>query len=319
MGNHPLLQSRAALVVAHPSHELLIHGWVQLSRPQVFVLTDGSGRSGFSRLAQTAGLLETIGAERGSIFGRLTDLDAYSAILKHDVSFFISLVEELSQAFVSQRIDYVVGDAAEGYNTVHDICRVIIGAAVELAATRHGHQMQNFDFAVVGRPGYCPAELKKNAILLNLDEKAFNNKVEAAILYSPKLKDDIEVARNGGAFAGVKRFSLPQTSGEIDVELSVATEKILRTPSFNEGLDGVTHGFPLDAFNVECLRPVGNHAGVLRPADEPPFYEVYGAKLVASGRYARAITYREHMLPLAEAIWKGLRTNGNGRVANPYN
>ena len=319
MVTHPLLQSRAALVVAHPSHELLIHGWVQSSRPQVFVLTDGSGRSGFSRLAQTASLLQKVGAEKGSIFGRLTDLDAYSAILKHDVNFFVRLVEELSEVFVSQRIDYVVGDAAEGYNTVHDICRVIIGAAVELAARRHGRQMQNFDFAVVGRPGYCPAELQTKAIWLHLDEKAFKEKVEAATAYSPKLKDDIEVALNGGSFGGVKRFSQPQISGEIDDELNVVTEEILRGPALNGSLDGLTHGFPLDAFNVECLRPIGNHAGVLSPGNEPPFYELYGAKLVAAGRYTRAITYRDHMLPLAEAIWNGLTTNGNGRVTHTYN
>ena len=133
-----MLQARAALVVAHPSHELLVHGWLQSSRPQVFVLTDGSGRSGSSRLSQTTRLLEEVGAQPGSIYGRLTDLEAYATILKHDVSYFTSLVEELSEEFVRERIDYVVGDAAEGYNTVHDICRIIIGAAVELAARRHG-------------------------------------------------------------------------------------------------------------------------------------------------------------------------------------
>ena len=32
------------------------------------------------------------------------------------------------------------------------------------------------------------------------------------------------------------------------------------------------------------------------------FYELYGEKLVAAGHYQKAIRYREHMLPLAEAI-----------------
>jgi hypothetical protein len=34
----------------------------------------------------------------------------------------------------------------------------------------------------------------------------------------------------------------------------------------------------------------------------PLFYELYGEKLVAAGHYQTAIRYREHMLPLAEAI-----------------
>ena len=32
------------------------------------------------------------------------------------------------------------------------------------------------------------------------------------------------------------------------------------------------------------------------------FYELYGEKLVAAGRYEKVIRYREHMLPLARAI-----------------
>ena len=312
-----MLQARAALVVAHPSHELLVHGWLQSSRPQVFVLTDGSGRSGSSRLSQTTRLLEEVGAQPGSIYGRLTDLEAYSTILKHDVSYFASLVEELSEEFVSERIDYVVGDAAEGYNTVHDICRIIIGAAVELAARRHGRLIRNFDFAVVGPPAHCPIELHDKAIWIHLDQKAFAAKVAAGRAYSPKLNDDIEAAIGGAPFQGVKRFAQPQMSGEVDPELSVVTEGILRAPALQAELHGVTGGFTLNDFRIECLRPVSNRAGVVRPSAEPLFYELYGAKLVAAGRYSQAIRFGEHMLPLAEAIWKGVTKNGNERATHP--
>lgn len=315
---HHLLNSRAALVVAHPSHELLIHGWVQASLPKVFVLTDGSGRSGVSRLGQTTSLLHRVGAEPGSIFGRLTDLEAYAGILKHDVKFFMHLVEELSEAFVRDRIDYVVGDAAEGYNTVHDICRVLIGAAVELAAIRHDRRIQNFDFAVVGPPGHCPVELHEKAIWLNLDNSAFDAKIDAARAYSPKLRDDIDAALSGAPFDGVKRLSQPQISGEIDDELIGATQEILRAPTLESSLQAITRGSTLDDFHVECLRPISNHADVLKQGYEPPFYESYGAKLVVAGRYAQSITYREHMLPLAEAIWKRVTTNDNGRAAHSY-
>src|SRR5437868_1619892 len=29
---------RAALVIAHPGHELLVHGWLELARPVIFIL-----------------------------------------------------------------------------------------------------------------------------------------------------------------------------------------------------------------------------------------------------------------------------------------
>jgi len=44
--------------------------------------------------------------------------------------------------------------------------------------------------------------------------------------------------------------------------------------------------------------------------EAPPFYEIYGEKLVAAGRYLRAIRYREHLWPLAEA----LRSHAAGSV-----
>src|SRR4030095_5934581 len=150
----PFLQhsGRAALVVAHPSHELRIHGWLEQTHPYVCILTDGAGRSGESRLFRTSEVLVRAGAPPGTIYGRLTDLEVYEAILNCDAELFAGLVEELCAEFVSEQIEYVVGDAAEGYSVAHDICRTMIGAAVELAEHRYGHTIENFDFPVVGRP-----------------------------------------------------------------------------------------------------------------------------------------------------------------------
>jgi hypothetical protein len=57
-----------------------------------------------------------------------------------------------------------------------------------------------------------------------------------------------------------------------------------------------------DAFRVECLRPVpagstrwGNPTGV-------PRYERAGEQLVAAGHYPQTIRYREHVLPLWQAL-----------------
>jgi hypothetical protein len=65
---------RAALVVAHPSHELRLHGWLEQARPYVCILTDGGGRAGEPRLARTTEVLFRAGARHGAIYGRLSDL-----------------------------------------------------------------------------------------------------------------------------------------------------------------------------------------------------------------------------------------------------
>ena len=60
------------------------------------------------------------------------------------------------------------------------------------------------------------------------------------------------------------------------------------------------HG--VEAFRVECLRPLAPDALHALPPEDPPFYERYGAGRVAAGRYAQVLRYREHFEPLAEAV-----------------
>jgi len=57
----------------------------------------------------------------------------------------------------------------------------------------------------------------------------------------------------------------------------------------------------IDAFRVECLRPV-DPATVEYACNQLPFYEQYGEKQVAAGYYHRVLRYNEHIAPLAEAL-----------------
>jgi hypothetical protein len=72
---------RAALVVAHPGHELRVYGWTARERPLVCVLTDGSGYAAGSRLGGTTALLTALGAAPGPIYGRFTDRELYDLLL----------------------------------------------------------------------------------------------------------------------------------------------------------------------------------------------------------------------------------------------
>jgi hypothetical protein len=46
---------------------------------------------------------------------------------------------------------------------------------------------------------------------------------------------------------------------------------------------------------------VRNYRNIFRQ-DTKPYYEEYGEKRVAEGKYGEVIRYREHVLPLAEAL-----------------
>lgn len=173
----------AALVVAHPGHELRVYYWLSLVRPRVFVLTDGSGHSHKSRLHRTTNILNSLGVRPGNIYGRLTDAEIYSAILHGNVDLFIGLAGELAQALAHDRIAYVVGDAIEGYNPAHDVCRLVTNAAVKRSC-QMGHCIENFDVLLAYKPEDCSAEGVTDVMSIEMDEQMLSQKLRAAREYS---------------------------------------------------------------------------------------------------------------------------------------
>jgi len=187
------LDRPAALVVAHPGHELRALGWLWLARPVVYVLTDGSGSMERSRVPSTMRVLDEAGARYGSIFGRFTDREFYARLMRGDIESFIELTEELTAAFVNERIEYVVGDASEGYNPTHDVCRLIIAAATARARAITGRDILNYDFTLVGRPDQCAENLHVESLWVHLDDEMLARKIETARGH-PELAGEVEAA-----------------------------------------------------------------------------------------------------------------------------
>jgi hypothetical protein len=177
-----MAESKGVIVVAHPGHELRIHRCLELARPIVHVLTDGSGSQSESRLQSTRRVLETTGARGGSIFGRYSDRAVYDLLLNREFGAFVDLAEELAQSLDQEAADFVAGDMAEGYNSVHDVARLIIGAAVDLAAKRYGRQVGNYDFPLMGLPDRLAGKAE-DEIVITLDEAAFERKFQSAKNY----------------------------------------------------------------------------------------------------------------------------------------
>ena len=136
------------LIVAHPSHELLLHGWISRTKPVVHVLTDGSGHSSEGRMGETRDLLRDLGALPGTLFGRLSDREAYAMILERNTALLLSLATDLAAQLETERPEMVVCDAAEGYNPVPDLCRLVAGAAMAMA----GIDATQYEYPVVNHP-----------------------------------------------------------------------------------------------------------------------------------------------------------------------
>jgi hypothetical protein len=167
---------------------------MEMVRPMVCVLTDGSGSSGQARLESTTRVLERTGSRPGPIYGRMSDRDIYTAILARDLDLFRGLTDELCDALVAHDATCAVGDSVEGYNPSHDVCRLMINAAVRMAnRARRGAPIANYDFVLVGSPDECPEALRDEVIRVVLDDDALARKLESANQY-PELAGEVAAA-----------------------------------------------------------------------------------------------------------------------------
>ena len=176
---------------------------MERTRPLYCCLTEGSGGAGSSRMPSTDVVLERVGSRPGPIYGRYSDQEIYRVLLAGETEVFVALVEELAEVFVAAGIDAVAGDAVEGFNPSHDVCRFVIDGAVALASRRTGRPIDNRDFVLEASPDTCPEASRDEAIWIRLDDAALDRKIDAALQY-PELRPEVHGAleRFGrGAFA----------------------------------------------------------------------------------------------------------------------
>jgi hypothetical protein len=247
--------------MAHPGHELRIIEFMSQTRPLVAVLTDGSGSTGQSRLTHTSALLEQIGATPATVFGRLTDREAYAAMMSGDWAAFLQVALDLSAAFRAHQITAVAVDAAEGYNPVHDICRILAESAAGLL---RANAPALFEFDLLGHP-----DGRGDGIRLQLDDAAFARKIAAVKQY------DALAAEAQAAFDayGVESFRTefiryaPATNlapaSEIPYYERVGDERV-REGRYSQTLRYSAHVRPLMSVLLS-LCPAGVHASPVDP------------------------------------------------------
>ena len=184
-------REKAAVVVAHPGHELMVHRWMELHRPLYFCLTEGSGGAGSARIESTDRLLQRIGATPSPIHGRFSDKEAYRLLLDGRAEVFVALMHELAETLAGADVTCVAGDAMEGFNPVHDVCRALIDAAVAWIETRRGRVLRNYEFSL---DEVVPAEDSgAGALAIDLDREALDRKLAAAREY-PEMREEVEAA-----------------------------------------------------------------------------------------------------------------------------
>jgi hypothetical protein len=179
----PVESTRAALVLGHPGHELKVLGWIATYRPRTFILTDGSGRGSTPRTSRSQPLLRDMEVSIDFCFGNCPDRDIYAAILRRDTAFFCDQTRRLVEAFLRHQINFVAGDALEGYNPTHDLCRWMINAAVTIAQRQSPGTIRNCEFLLTESPKDAESRHSAACCHFELDERMLGDKLACALGY----------------------------------------------------------------------------------------------------------------------------------------
>lgn len=169
--------TRNLLIVAHPGHELRIFHWVERMRPQVSILTDGSGATCRSRAAYSAVAIAAAGASPGPVFAPHPDRHWYDAILRGDAAPFAAAVDTIAAPLAGGGDVLLVSDAVDGYNPLHDLANAV-AAAVAARLRRAGASVRHLASPAVPIEG-APAEE------IRLDAGAVARKLDAVESYLP--------------------------------------------------------------------------------------------------------------------------------------
>ncbi|MBN8605935.1 MAG: hypothetical protein J0L81_03380 [Caulobacterales bacterium] len=142
-------ERRAALVIAHPAHEIRVLHWLMLTRPRAYVLTQGarSGHDGTRRQASDR-MIAALGACVAP-WGGAWDKDIYNFVMKGDAAPFIALTDELTLDLIARETDLVVADGWQYYNLAHDLTHLMARIAALRASTALKREIVLVDYPVV--------------------------------------------------------------------------------------------------------------------------------------------------------------------------
>lgn len=188
------MKTKTALIIGHPGHELRAYAFIKKYKPDVFILTDGSGSSNAPRIQQSMKLLASLGAKFQDSIKSFTDIELYNIVLEQNFSEILFYKNSLKDIIIRNDYDIIVGDALEGFNPTHDICRYLInGILSDISVNNNSKTILNYDFVLDSAPNNISLDNNIGGLSLKLSDEEFQMKLNAAMSY-PELKYEVDTA-----------------------------------------------------------------------------------------------------------------------------
>ena len=181
--------NKPALIIGHPGHELRAFKFIKDFKPDVFIITDGSGSSNVSRIDNSIKIIESLGARYIKLFEPIPDKKIYTLIREGNISEIYKIKKILYDEFTNTSYDFIIGDSLEGFNPSHDLCRYLINSIVKDCKIKLNRTIPNYSFDL----DKAPIEINSYdiSILFELNELELEQKVNLAINY-PELKFEVD-------------------------------------------------------------------------------------------------------------------------------
>lgn len=197
---------KTLLFIGHPGHELLAHKFMSIYKPAVVFLTDGSGNNNQPRIHQSVNLIKSLNLNAYSPFKPYSDRQIYDLILSNSIDSFLRIKLTLKEFILKNEFQMIVGDALEGFNPSHDLCRYLINSIV-VELKNEGFEIKNYDFFQDDVRKNQVSEKKDEDIVLELNKNELQKKMDACMNY-PEIKSEVDkfVAHFGKEFFALEFF-----------------------------------------------------------------------------------------------------------------
>ncbi len=252
-----------AMVLAHGDHELFAAGLIQHFQPNILYISRGRHPEDEQTEQQAREVLR--GLELGSqvTFLPVRETDIYGRLLSRDIEWFATLRDHVAAWLCQTKADVIIADKFEWYNSIHDLCPLLVDAALETCPLLSARNVRRFDLPLAFQ---------------TLDSGGEESVVDSGDSQHTYMLTPEESRRKWDAIQSVvghdENVRLVTTAWSGERYLQEICEAVPATRDYR----------------------------VAPPRDRWKTYDDHGTENVARGRYREAITFHEHYVPIAEAL-----------------
>lgn len=264
--------NNVAMVLAHGNHELFAAGLIQQFQPDILYISRGRHPEDERTEQQARSVLKALEFGSKVTFLPVRETDIYGRLLARDAEWFATLRDHVAAWLYQVGADAVITDAFEWYNSIHDLCSLLVDAALETSPLLSAQTVQRYDLPLAFQT------------IVQYDESKFVG-------------------------TGIPPHCYTLGAEEMRTKWDIIQKVIVDDQNVRDVVSTWTaKRYEQEIYqSVPSIRDYG----VAPPRNQWVTYDDHGKANVARGRYPQAITFQEHYAPIAEALFDRASLKGH--------